>query len=318
MIRHFIKNIKYKGLVGFYLILYITKINRWIRYNHLSDFKLIKVFFYKHHGYNIDIDNPKTLNEKIQWLKLNSRKPISKILCDKYKVRDYIKKNFGEKYLIPLLFKTKSPDLINLDKLPNYPFIIKANHDSGNYLIVKNKSNINWKHALVDFKWWLSFNYFYNGREWQYKNIPRMIIVEKLLLNSNGKIPNDYKLHFINGNLEFIYVSVDREGLNKRNIYDKDWNPLNFTWAKKGTDTSVLRGDEIKPPKTLNKMIDFGKAISSKFAYVRVDFYDLDGKLFFGEVTEHHGSGFDLIKPFKYDLYYGKKIDLTMYQDKKD
>ena len=305
-----IKNLKYKGLFGFYLLLFATKLSRWVRYNRLSNSRLIKVFFHEHHGYEIDVNNPKTLNEKIQWLKLNSRKPISKILCDKFKVRKYITKNFGDKYLIPLLFDTKSPHLIDLDLLPNYPFVIKANHDSGNYLIVRDKSTIDWKRAFVDFKWWLSFDYFYNAREWQYKNIPRRIIVEKLLLNSVGKIPNDYKLHFINGNLEFVYVSIDREGLNKRNIYDKDWNPLSFTWAKRETNTTLLRGDEINPPKTFDKMISFGKVIASKFSYVRVDFYDVDGELFFGEVTEHHGSGFDLIKPLKYDLYYGKMINL--------
>jgi len=310
MIKDFIKNIKYQGPFGFYVILYLTKISRWIRYNYKSDYVLIKASFYEHHGYEIDLNNPETLNEKIQWLKLNSKKKISKILCDKFLVREYIKKNFGDKYLIPLLFETTSPDLINFDDLPDFPFIVKANHDSGNYLIVRDKSKLDFKRALVDFKWWLSFDYFYNGREWQYKNVPRRIILEKLLLNSRGKIPNDYKLHFINGDLEFVYVSVDREGLNKRNIYDKDWNPLDFTWAKKGTDISKLRGAEINPPKTFEKMISFGKVIASNFPYLRVDFYDVDGDLFFGEVTEHHGSGFDLIRPYEYDVLYGKKISL--------
>ena len=298
MNKDLIKEIKYRGHIGFYLILYGTKISRWIRYNYKGDEQLIKDSFFERHGYRIDLNNPVTLNEKIQWLKLNSRQSISKVLCDKYLVREYIKENFGDEYLIPLIFETASPSSLKLENLPDFPFIIKANHDSGNYLIVRDKSKLDLKRALVDFKRWLSFDYFYNGREWQYKNVPRRIIVEQLLLNRSGKIPNDYKLHFINGDLEFVYVSVDREGINKRNIYDKDWNPLYFTWAKKGVDIDKLRGPEINAPKTLEKMISFGKVIASNFPYVRVDFYDLDGVLYFGEVTEHHGSGFDLISPF--------------------
>ena len=114
----------------------------------------------------------------------------------------------------------------------------------------------------------------------------------------------------INGKVEFIYVSVDREGKNKRNIYDPNWNPLHFTWAGKNKDISNLRGPEIPRPVNLDKMIEIAEQIAREFYYVRIDFYDVDGKVYFGEITQHHGGGFDRILPIDYDLFYGKLVKL--------
>ena len=303
-----INKLKFKGKIGFFIAVILTKIYRFLNFYIESDEIYLTNRFVKNQGYSLNLKNPKSLNEKIQWLKINDRKEISKKLADKYAVREYIKENFGEEFLIPFVLETKNIDDIKFEKLPVYPFIIKANHDSGNYLIVKDKSKVNWKKEKINFKWWLSFDYFYNDREWQYKNMERRIIIEKLLICNNGKIPNDYKVHCINGKVEFIYVSIDREVSNKRNIYDREWKPLYFTWAHKTKNINNLRGEEISPPLSLEKMIVFAEKIAQIYDYIRVDFYDVDGKLYFGEVTQHHGGGWDKISPIEFDYKYGEML----------
>jgi hypothetical protein len=311
MVMMNIEKLKYKGNFFFYSLLYAYKLYRLVRYERMSDRSYLEKMFPLAQEYPLDLDNPRSLNEKIQWLKINDRRDINTLLADKYKVRNYIKENFGEEYLIPLVYVTNNPEDIKPENLPDNPIIVKCNHDSGHYQIIRDKSKIDWHKLQVDLKWWMSFNYYYLDREWQYKNMKPTIIVEKLLFDKNGKIPNDYKLHCINGRVEFVYVSVDREGKNKRNIYDRDWKPVPFVFAgkdkiKKGN----IRGEEIEPPVSYQVMLTFAEKIASLYDYVRVDFYDVDGKLFFGEVTHHHGGGFDQIRPLEWDYKLGEKISL--------
>jgi hypothetical protein len=275
----------------------------------MPDKLYIRRLFKIKQGYSLNLNNPQTLNEKIQWLKLNDRQPFHTICADKLLVRNYLKEKFGESMIIPLLFSTANYREIQPEILPEEPFIIKTNHDAGHFVIVRDKSKIDWEKVKLDFKYWLKNNYYYVEREWQYKNIKPMIVAEKLLICNNGFIPNDYKVHCINGRVEFIYVALSREGENKRNIYDKFWNPLHFTWAPKSKNIEHLRGKEIYPPDTLAKMIFYAEEIAKDFPkYVRVDFFDKDGELFFGEITQHHGGGFDQIRPFEIDVKYGEKI----------
>jgi len=306
------EELKYKaGPFGFYMALWMYKAFRYIKYDRLTDAAYEKKIFPLAQGYPLDLENPESLNEKIQWMKMHDRRQISIQLADKYAVRGFIENHFGAKYLIPLLLSTEDVNSIRPERLPEEPFIIKLNHDSGHYWIIRDKSFVDWKRLRINLKWWMSFNYYYHSREWQYKNIKPKILVEKLLLNDQGKIPNDYKLHCINGSVAFIYVSVDREGENKRNIYDKHWKPLNFTFAHKSKQRPDLRGAEIEPPPSLEKMIQFAERIAKLYTYVRIDFYDVQGELYFGEVTHHHGSGHDQFRPRKWDYYFGKQLDLN-------
>ena len=306
-----IEKIKYYGLPGFYIALFVVKFYKYIMYNRLSDKSYLGKIFFRNQGYKLNLNAPLTLNEKLQWLKIHDRRDISTIHADKYLIREYIAKEFGVEYLIPLLFVTDDPLKIKYVNLPDEPFVIKSNHSSGDYQIIRDKKSIDFERLIVDCKWWLSFNYYYPGRQWQYKNIKPLILVEKMLQTSEGKIPNDYKLHCINGLVEFIYVSVDREGVNKRNIYDSNWMPINFTYSAKTKQLKGnIRGEEINPPKTLSKMIKFAEHIAKIYAYVRVDFYDIDGKLYFGEITHHHGGGFDQFKPIEIDYKYGQLLNL--------
>jgi hypothetical protein len=300
------------GNLGFLLAVLLVKTYRYLGYGKFGDEFYLKKSFYKAHGYKLNLSNPKSLNEKIQWLKLNDRRSINTQLADKYAVRDYILQHFGEQYLIPLLFHTTDTDDLKPEHLPETPFIIKSNHDSGNFVVVRNKSQVNWDNVRLKFKWCMAFNYYHFHREWQYNGIEPRILVEQLLVQKNGRIPNDYKLHCINGEVAFIYVSVDREVENKRNIYDKEWNPLYFTFAQKKKNIENLRGNEIEPPSSFAQMIEFAEKIARLYPYVRIDFYDVDGRLYFGEVTHHHGGGFDQIRPVEWDYKLGENIDLNI------
>lgn len=304
--------LKYKGWLGFYLYICIYKSYRWLKYDHLNDDIFLKNRFKLLQGYELDLKTPKTLNEKINWLKLNFTHPLEHVLADKFAVRDYIKSKIGDEYLIPLVFDTFNVNNIKPENIPDYPVIIKANHDSGSYKIIRDKLQVNWKRLKTDCKFWLSNNYYWIERERQYKHIKPRIVVEKLLTTSDGKIPFDYKLHCINGKVEFIYVSVDREGVNKRNIYSRNWEPLLFTWANKNKNVKYLRGHEISKPITMDKMIALAEKLAIDFPYVRIDFYDVDDKIYFGEVTQHHGGGFDQIRPIEWDFKLGALINLPV------
>jgi hypothetical protein len=301
-------DLKYKGRIGYLATNLLFEIYRFWKYYRFKDIPYLKAKFMRMQGYHLNLEEPKSLNEKLQWLKLYDVREIYTTLADKYCVRMFIQEQFGSDLLIPLLFSTTDYRDIVPENLPNEPFILKASHDSGSFVIVRDKSSIDWNKVRVDCRWWLSKNYYWIDREVQYKDIQPRIIIEKLLLDKDGKIPNDYKLHCINGKVEFIYVAIDREGLNKRNIYDKDWKPLPFTFANKLKDTSKLRGLEISPPATLQQMITLSEKIAKIFAYVRVDFYDVDGVLYFGEVTQCHGGGFDQMRPIEWDYKYGEML----------
>ena len=157
----------------------------------------------------------------------------------------------------------------------------------------------------------LQRNWYYNGREWCYKNIQkRLIIQEPLLRTKQGKLPDDYKLHYINGKLEFVYVSYDRKGVNDRCVYDADWNRMPFVWVAPYQYRENLNTSDVKCPPTFDKMKEIGSKIAQMFKLVRVDFYDVDGRLYIGEITLYHGSGYDHFYPQEYDLIYGQKLKL--------
>jgi hypothetical protein len=305
-----LNNLIYRGELGFFIYKIIYKIGRYLKYDHKSDEKYLSELFFKRQGYKLNLNEPKTLNEKIQWLKIHNRAEFHTQMADKYAIREFIKEKIGEEFLVPLVYTTTNYYDVKPENMPDFPFIIKANHDSGSYLIVKDKNKVDWTKLRVDCRWWLSNNYYWFDREWQYKNIKPRIIVEKLLITKAGIIPFDYKINVINGKTEFIYVSVDRENANKRNIYNRNWEPLYFTWANKNKNTQELRGDEIEKPSSMDKMIEIAEEIGKLFPYVRVDFYDVDGKIYFGEITQHHGGGFDQIKPIDFDYKYGELINL--------
>ncbi len=272
---------------------------------------VVKRDFKRHFGYKLNLKNPQTLNEKLNWMKLYDRERWYSFYADKFLVRDYFVHEFGEEYVIPLLFETKNVSDLLPENISEFPCIVKANHSCGQWVIIRNPQDVNWHKLRRDARFWITENWYNCGKEYQYKFIERRIIVEKLLQTKEGKIPNDYKLHFINGEIAFIYVSVDREGGNYRCIYDKDWNKLPFVWIESWKYKEGLNAVDLPRPDTLDKMIEMGIKIAKRFPrYIRVDYYDCDGQIYFGEITFHHGGGYDQFFPMEYDLVYGKKLTL--------
>lgn len=311
-LKHEIARIYRNSDFGYYLIRPIYKLYELVLKN-LSDEFIVKKKFKEFMDYELDLEKPITLNEKINWLKLYNRNDLQTIAADKFRVRNYIKDKIGDCYLVPLLFQNDDPNQLLPQNFPDIPFIIKANHDSSGGVIVKNKSNVNWNKIQLHFKKRLKENYFYSSREWQYKNIKPTIIAEKLLVDKNGKIPFDYKIHCFNGKVRMIQVDIDRNSANHyRNWYNVKWEREPYKWSSskgngKYTDPSDF---DIEKPATFDNMIKLSEKLAEDFIYVRVDWYDVDGKLYFGELTFHHDGGTRPILPKEWDEKLGSELIL--------
>lgn len=267
---------------------------------------IIERSFKKHMGYSINLNNPLTLNEKINWLKLYERNALHTKVADKFKVRDYIKKNIGSEYLIPLLFHTNNPKEIRKKNLPNTEFIIKTNHDSSGGIIVRDKSQVKWKKVRQKLRRLMKQNHYYSTREWQYKNIEPRIVVEKLLTYSDGSIPDDFKIHCFNGKVAFVMVDLGRHTDKRfRNLYDINWNLLPCNWGRPN-------GNYVEKPSNLEEMITLAEKIAKDFTYVRVDFYSVEGVTYFGELTFHHASGFQKFLQEEWDYYFGEQLNIPI------
>ena len=270
----------------------------------ISDLLFLKIKYFYRFRKKLNLDKPKTFNEKLQWLKLYDRTNLHTICADKIKVRQFVKDTIGEEYLIPLVGFFQNADEINPLELPNYPIIIKTNHDSGTYFIVKDKKKQDWAGIKNKLNVAIAFNYYISGREWQYKNIKPIVLIEKLLTTDEGSIPRDIKLHCFNGHVKFIQVDVDRESIHKRSLFDVNWNLLNF-------EIHYPSAGFLKPPTNLKLLIKLAEKIAKNFTFVRVDFYEVKDEIYFGEITFHPGSGFEKFKPDSKNLDFGKELKLN-------
>lgn len=271
--------------------------------------ELLKKWYKKRTGRELNLENPKTFNEKIQWLKLYDNSPLKTKLADKYLVREWIKENLGEEYLIPLLGVYDSFDEIDFDKLPD-KFVLKANHGCAWNIIVKDKQKFDKKKAKKKFDKWMKRNYALKaGFEMQYKDIPPKIVAEAFIQDSKGEL-NDYKVLCFNGEPKFIWIDQGRFSNRTENIYDTKWNLQPFLLTYENSK------EEVPPPKNLETMIEFARKLSKDFALVRVDFYNVDGKIYFGEMTFTSASGVDVFKPAEYDLKLGEMLELPKSKNK--
>jgi hypothetical protein len=308
--RQFILKQYRKSRIAKVLLAWPTRIYKVIINKYLSDEAWYRQMFLWSHGYALDIDNPKTLNEKIQWLKLHNRQSHFTAWADKYKVRDHIRELVGNTYLIPLLAVADDPAKIDFEALPT-PFIIKPNHLSGCVKIVRDKKGICWPSVVKEGRSWLKENLFHTGREWQYKNILPKIIVEQLLVDDDGIIPLDYKFHCFHGEIVAIQVDIDRETDHRRNFYDREWKQLPFIWSIYAGDKPLWpHGRHIDKPAVLAEMIAMTEKLASRFDYIRIDWYVLDDRVYFGEVTFHHGGGYEQIRPLEWDKNLGAMLKL--------
>ena len=269
--------------------------------------------------YKLNLDNPRSLNEKIQWLKLYNRTPLHTICADKYAVRDYIKEKLGnDNILIPLLFYTSDYRELKLENMPDQPFILKTNHTSGHNVIVRHKSDVNWSNVRQNYRKWLKENIYKSRKEWQYKNIPPKVVAEELMLDEKGRLPFDYKFHCFHGEVKYIQVDGGRGTSNHyRNWYDLNWQRAPFKWTAEFNGKTTEPADfEVDKPESFEQMIEISNKLSEDFVYVRVDLYEIKGKIYFGEITFHHDSGNRPIEPTKYDFELGDLIDLSKLKKK--
>ncbi|WP_050660357.1 ATP-grasp fold amidoligase family protein [Gallaecimonas pentaromativorans] len=298
-------------LMAFELLYKLKYLLKKIFFEMYPDSWSVKRQYRKFIGEPLDLKSPKGFNEKIQWLKLNDRHPIQTICADKLRVRDYVEDRLGSKNnIIPILRIFDSPHQLSLESLPEVPFVIKTNHYCGDYEICRDKNNIDIESLKIRYIKTLNCNIYHHGREWQYKNIDKKIIVEALLMDENGKIPSDIKIHCFDGIPKFIYVASDREGGNYRNIFDPSWKKLDFTWTRKGKDTSRFNKFNIDKPDNLDEMLEIASKLSEGFKYVRVDIYASGRDIYVGELTFHQGSGYDEILPKFWDLELGSYIKI--------
>ncbi len=272
----------------------------------LPDDIFLKIKYRLVMGKPLELKSPKTFNEKLQWLKLYDRKPEYTKLVDKYEVRKYIAKTIGEQYLIPLLGVYDSFDDIDFDKLPNQ-FVLKPNHTSGDIYICKDKSTIDFNELRKKVNKWLKRKYYYIHREWPYKNVKPRIICEELLQTNDGRLPNDYKFHCFNGEPDNVMVCIERDtGNPKFYFFDKRWTLLRYNI--RGVNTP--RGFSLEKPKQIDKMFEIAKELSRGFPFVRIDLYNENERVYFGEFTFFPQSGFDTNLTSEADLILGNKIKL--------
>ena len=251
-----------------------------------------------------DLNNPKTFNEKIQWLKLHNRKPEFSSMVDKYEVKKIIAERMGEEYLIPTLGVWDKFEEIDFDKLPDQ-FVLKCTHDSGGLIICKDKSQLDLDKAKQKINRCLKSNYYWHGREWPYKNVKPRIIAEQYMVDESGVELKDYKIFNFGGQPKLIQVDFNRFIKHTKNIYDTEWNYLDVA-INYPTDPNV----SIKKPDCLDEMLEMAKELSAGLPFLRTDFYVINGKIYFGELTFSPGSGFMKVTPESFDEEMGSWISL--------
>jgi hypothetical protein len=256
----------------------------------------------------LNINSPKTFNEKIQWLKLYDRKPEYTQMVDKYEVRKYIADKIGEEYLIPLLGIWDKPDNINFEKLPKQ-FVLKCTHDSGGIIICKDNEILDIKKVKEKLNRLLKRNYYYGGREYPYKNIKARIIAEKYMVDESGVELKDYKIQCFNGEPKIIQVDFNRfSEQHQRNFYSIDWVYQPFSLLYPTYPEKI-----IPRPQSLDLMLSLAQELSQSIPYVRVDLYSIEKKIYFGELTFHHGSGYEKFDPPEWNTILGSWININKH-----
>ena len=265
---------------------------------------LLLLYYYHFHKFP-NLKNPQTYNEKLQWLKLYDRRPEYTLMVDKFLVKDYVSKIIGEEYIIPTIGVWDSIDEIDWEGLPNQ-FVLKWNHDSGSIVICKDKKTIDKEQAIKILKRNEHSSGFWYGREWPYKDVQPRIIAEKYMEDEDGEL-KDFKFFCFNGETKAMFIATDRYNKKeetKFDFFDSDFNHLPFTNGHPNATRPI------KKPQNFELMKELAGKLSVGYPHIRVDFYEIRGKVYFGELTLYHWSGFVPFKPSKYDTLFGDWIVL--------
>lgn len=267
----------------------------------------IRIGYFLAFGRRLDLANPVSFSEKLQWLKLYNRKSEYVAMVDKFLVKEIVAKKIGMKHIIPTLGVWSKFDDIDFEQLPEQ-FVIKCTHDSGGVIIVKDKNSMNYESTKSIIEQSLKLNYYDIGREWPYKNvIPKIIIEPYLLDEKSGELP-DYKFMCFNGKVECIFVCTERgsEDGVRITIFDRSWNKLSY--ERFGHPSS---DNQIEKPNNWDEMIGMAETLSKELPFVRVDLYEVNGEVYFGEYTFFPAGGLERFQPESADYELGKKLNLT-------
>lgn len=275
-------------------------------YNRMDDRAFLERSFPAHMGMPLRLDDPKTLSEKLQWIKLYDRRPEYTVMADKYAVRAYIADKLGQEHLIPLLGVWDDPDEIDFDALPDQ-FVLKCNHNSGlGMCICKDKSKLDIKKVKAQLRKGLRQDYYLTSREWPYRDIPRKIVCEQFMTDGGAELA-DYKFHNFNGEPKFVLVCRDRfsdTGLTE-DFFSPDWAHL----PVKRPNVPIAT-QPIPKPEQLEQMLEFSRILSKDIPFVRTDFYVIGGKVYFGEITFFPASGMTPFEPESWDATFGSWLTL--------
>ena len=280
-------------------------IARKIPEKYLPDKIYIRRTYRRAMGKELDLKNPKTFNEKLQWLKLHDRKKIYTKMVDKYLAKGYISNIIGDGYVIPTIGVYDSFDEIDFSKLPKQ-FVIKCTHDSGGYVICKDKSKLDIEQAREKINNSLKNNYYWMWREWPYKNIKPRIIIEEYMEDKKAKELIDYKIMCFSGQPKLLFTCSERfskDGV-KVTFFDLDFKKLPFTRHYPSSKA------KIEKPVNFDKMIEFAAKLSKGTIFLRVDFYEINKKLYVGELTFYPGAGIEEFEPEEWDYKIGELIEL--------
>ncbi len=289
---------------GIYVAIFDNLVHTGI-FNPLPDKTFVSMMYRVHTGKHINLDNPKGFNEKLQWLKLYDHNPDYIDIVDKHRVKEIVGEKIGQEYIIPTLGVWDSFDDIDFSKLPDQ-FVLKCTHDSGSVCICKDKNLFNYDAAKKILSRALKKNLYYWGREWPYKAVKPRIIAEKYLIDSKKKDLIDYKLMCFKGVVECSFTVTNRFSQNNMHVtfYDTDWNKLPFT--------RHYRADSkpIEKPESYDLMVKFSELLSKDIPFARIDWYEIEGKPYFGEITLYPGNGIEEFEPEEWDYKLGEWIEL--------
>lgn len=288
------------------VLMYVyTKLREIYYMRFFSGKRFIECRFRKKVGRELNLENPIKYNDKLQWLKLYWNDPLAEIVVDKYEVRRFIENTIGVEYLNNLINVYDNEDEIKIDNLPN-SFVLKGTHGSGFNIICNDKAKMNWEKEFKKMSRWFKINYYWLNREWVYKNLKPRIVCEKFLTDNSGKPPMDFKIFCFHGKPKIIQVDIDRFGRHKQNFYDTDWNFRDIQiWCDNDVNINIPK------PENFELMLDISRKLSKSFPQVRVDLYNVEGKIIFGELTFFHLSGFSKFRSEELEIEMGNWLDLT-------
>ena len=264
----------------------------------------------RYHRTKLNLVNPTKFTEKLQWLKLYDRQPKYPYMVDKYEVKQIVSNIIGNQYVVPLLGVWESPEAINWEELPD-KFVIKTTHYGGSsgVIVCKDKQNLNISQAIAKLKNNFKLNAYLYGREWPYKSVRPRIIAEQLLeIEGSNDIP-DYKWYCFNGKPTYCQVIQDRSSHETIDFFDTNWNHCDFIGLNPKAKNANLPPIQ---PSCLNKQIEIASKLAKGIPFVRIDLYEANGKVYFGEYTFYPASGLGSFRPFEFDMILGELIEIKV------